>query len=70
MAGFVRKRSSIILVLSRETEQKIHIGNDIVITVVRIKGDKVRLGFDAPQTTTILRGKFATEPPPPKHPLP
>ena len=35
-----------MLVLSRQRDEKIMIGNDIVITVVDIRGDKVRLGID------------------------
>ena len=44
-----------MLVLSRKVEEKILIGNDIVITVVAVKGGKVRLGFDAPSELKILR---------------
>ena len=38
-----------MLVLSRKETQRIRLGDDIVITVVRIGGDKVRLGIEAPQ---------------------
>ena len=38
-----------MLVLSRHRDESIMIGDDIVITIVDIRGDKVRLGIDAPQ---------------------
>lgn len=44
-----------MLVLSRTLGQSIHIGNDIVITVVEVRGDKVRIGIDAPKTTAVHR---------------
>lgn len=44
-----------MLVLSRKTEQKIVINNDIVITVVEIRGDKVRLGIEAPPEVPVHR---------------
>ena len=37
-----------MLVLSRKKNESIVINNDIVITVVEIRGDKVRLGIEAP----------------------
>ncbi|MEM9354458.1 MAG: carbon storage regulator, partial [Planctomycetota bacterium] len=37
-----------MLVLSRKNQQKIIINDDITITVVEIRGDKVRLGVEAP----------------------
>jgi hypothetical protein len=38
-----------MLVLSRKQSQRIKLGDSIVITVVRVAGDKVRLGIDAPR---------------------
>ena len=37
-----------MLVLSRKQSERIRLGNDIVVTVVRVSGDKVRLGIEAP----------------------
>jgi len=44
-----------MLVLSRNTDESIVIGNDITITVVAIRGDKVRLGIDAPREIPVHR---------------
>ena len=44
-----------MLVLSRKRSEQIVIGDNIVITVVDIRGDKVRLGFEAPDEVPIHR---------------
>jgi carbon storage regulator len=44
-----------MLVLSRKLGEKIHIADDIVITVVRIQGDKARIGIDAPRRVAVHR---------------
>ncbi len=44
-----------MLVLSRHRNQQIVIGDDIVVTVVEIRGDKVRLGIDAPTHIPVHR---------------
>jgi len=44
-----------MLVLSRDKLQSIMIGDDIEIIVVAVKGDKVRIGFRAPQGILIYR---------------
>ena len=44
-----------MLVLSRTRDESIIIGDDIQITVVDIRGDKVRLGIDAPTTIPVHR---------------
>ena len=44
-----------MLVLSRHRDESIMIGDDIVITIVDIRGDKVRLGIDAPQSIPVHR---------------
>jgi carbon storage regulator len=44
-----------MLVLSRHRDESIMIGDDIVITIVDIRGDKVRLGIDAPPDVPVHR---------------
>jgi carbon storage regulator len=44
-----------MLVLSRNKGERIVIGNDIVLTVVDIRGDRVRLGFTGPTEVPIHR---------------
>ena len=44
-----------MLVLTRRSEQRIVIGDDIVITVLEVKGDTVRLGIDAPRSVRVHR---------------
>ena len=44
-----------MLVLSRHRDESIMIGDDIVITIVDIRGDKVRFGLDAPQEVPVHR---------------
>ena len=44
-----------MLVLSRHKGEVIVIGDNIKIVVVEIKGDKVRLGIDAPKEVTVHR---------------
>ena len=44
-----------MLVLSRKKDEKIVIGDNISIMVVEIRGDKVRLGIDAPRDVSVHR---------------
>ena len=44
-----------MLILSRQREQKIVIGEDIVVTIVDIRGDTVRLGIQAPREVPVHR---------------
>jgi carbon storage regulator len=44
-----------MLVLSRKKNESIIINDHIVVTVVEIRGDKVRLGIDAPKDVTVHR---------------
>jgi len=59
----VRRRVSTLtrrfpmLVLSRKSNQEIQIGGDVTITVLRVRGDEVRLGITAPRAVPVLRGE-------------
>jgi carbon storage regulator len=44
-----------VLVLSRKKDEKLLIGDDVVITIVDVRGDRVRLGIDAPSHERIDR---------------
>ncbi len=44
-----------MLVLSRKESERIILGDSIVLTIVRISGDRVRLGIEAPSDMLILR---------------
>jgi cytosine deaminase len=44
-----------MLVLARQRDQTVMIGDDIEVTVVDIRGDKVRLGVNAPRTVSVHR---------------
>jgi carbon storage regulator len=44
-----------MLVLSRQRDETIMIGDEVEITVVDIRGDKVRLGINAPRTISVHR---------------
>jgi carbon storage regulator len=44
-----------MLVLSRKESQQIRLGDSIILTIVRLSGDRVRLGIEAPDDVVILR---------------
>lgn len=44
-----------MLVLSRKKNEKIRVNDNVVITVIEVRGDKVRLGFEAPREVRVHR---------------
>lgn len=50
-----------MLVLSRRWNESIVIGNDVTVTVVEIRGDKVRLGISAPKGVPVHRQEIFDE---------
>jgi len=44
-----------MLILSRKTNEKIMIGDDISISIIEIRGDQVRVGVDAPKAVKVFR---------------
>lgn len=56
-----------MLILTRKVGEKITAGPDITFTIVKIKGNSVRVGIEAPDHITILRdelGRQDDDPPP------
>jgi carbon storage regulator len=47
-----------MLVLSRRESARIRLGDSIVVTVVKVGGDRVRLGIEAPSDILVLRGEL------------
>jgi carbon storage regulator len=49
------QRGAAMLVLSRKKNESIIINDNITVTVIEIRGDKVRLGIEAPKQVTVHR---------------
>ncbi len=52
-----------MLVLSRKQQQEILIGENIKITVLKVKGNTVRLGIEAPRNVRVMRSELPMEKP-------
>ena len=50
-----QKKESKMLVLSRQRDESIMIGDEVEITIVDVRGDKVRLGINAPRRIAVHR---------------
>ena len=50
-----------MLVLSRKQNERIRVGDSVVVTVVRVSGDKVRIGIEAPADVSVLRDELDDE---------
>jgi carbon storage regulator CsrA len=55
------QRRSQMLVLTRKENEQILIGDDIKITLVKIRGKGVRVGIEAPREVRVVRGELASE---------
>lgn len=51
-----------MLVLSRKLDQEILIGDNIKVTVLKVKGNTVRLGIAAPREVRVVRGELPPKP--------
>jgi carbon storage regulator len=53
-----------MLVLSRRERERIKVGDSIIVTIVRVSGDRVRIGIEAPADVIVLREELQprTEP--------
>ena len=47
-----------MLILTRKADERIVIGDDIVLSVLEIEGNRVKLGIQAPKDVTILRAEI------------
>jgi carbon storage regulator len=54
-----------MLVLTRKLMEKLFIGDDICVTVVRLESGQVRLGIDAPRHVAVVRAELVPERPAP-----
>ena len=52
-----------MLVLSRKERERVRLGESIVVTIVRVSGDKVRLGIEAPPDVLVLRDELEARKP-------
>jgi carbon storage regulator len=50
-----------MLILSRRESESVHLGDDIVLTIVRVSGEKVRIGIQAPPHIKVLRNELEVE---------
>lgn len=50
-----------MLVLSRRANESLMIGDDVVITVLEVRGDQVRLGIEAPRSVAVHREEVFAE---------
>ena len=44
-----------MLILSRKINEKILIGDDVVLTIIDTRGDQIKIGIEAPKSVKILR---------------
>ncbi len=51
-----------MLVLSRKSNERLIIGENIVVTIVRVSGGQVRLGIEAPPEVSIRREELECRP--------
>jgi carbon storage regulator len=59
-------RTTDMLVLTRKLMEKLFIGDDICVTIVRLEGGQVRLGIDAPREVKVVRAELVPERPSPR----
>lgn len=57
-----------MLVLSRKLNEKIYIGDDVVLTVTAIESNRVKIGIEAPRSVRVLRPEMLEKEPVQKDP--
>lgn len=53
----MRQEATDMLILTRRPMQTLTIGSEVTVTVLEIRGNRVRIGVNAPRDTTVLRVK-------------
>lgn len=51
-----------MLILTRRVGEAVHIGNNITLRVLGVKGGQVRIGFDVPKEVNIIRTELLNKP--------
>jgi carbon storage regulator len=55
--GFIAEDIA-MLVLTRKVDERIQVGKDVVITIVRVRGGAVRVGIEAPKEVRVKRSEL------------
>ncbi len=55
-----------MLVLSRKPGEQIRVGENITITVVEVRGNRIKLGIEAPRSVDVVRSELERQPRPPQ----
>jgi carbon storage regulator CsrA len=53
-----KNKEDAMLVLTRKRDEQIRIGKDVTITIVRLHGNTVRIGVEAPREVHVRRGEL------------
>jgi carbon storage regulator CsrA len=63
----IRQKEIAMLVLTRKVNQQIRLGDNITVTILRVQGNSIRIGVDAPKDVQVVRGELnpLTAPPAP-----
>ena len=51
-----------MLILTRRVGEAVHIGNNITVRVLGMKGGQVRIGFDVPKEVNVIRTELLNKP--------
>jgi carbon storage regulator CsrA len=50
-----------MLVLTRKVQEQIKVGDNITITIIRVKGQSVRVGIEAPRDVRVMRSELSAD---------
>jgi carbon storage regulator CsrA len=57
-----RAKECVMLVLTRKLQQQIKIGEEVTVTILRVKGNSVRVGIQAPRSLRVARAELPKNP--------